>query len=74
MNKAKERIGVFIEWRGRSLLLCEGIDELTKYEKEEIRLKAGSDTISIAGDELVMTYLTGDRIAIEGQIKVVSYV
>ena len=74
MNKMAEKIGVFIEWRGKSLVLCEGIDELTKYEKEEILLKAGSDTISVVGDGLIMTYLTGDRIAIEGQIKVVSYV
>lgn len=65
--------GVFIEWRGKNLLLAEGIDALLKYGDGEILLGAGEDRISVRGEGLEMKYLTEDRIAVEGAMKAVSY-
>ena len=63
-----------MEWRGSSLLLVEGIDELIRYGREEILLGAEGQTISVRGKDLEMKFLTSDRIAVEGTLEAVSYV
>ncbi len=74
MNKISERTGVFMEWRGHSLLLVEGIDSLLSYRDNEIILGACEQKISVNGAKLEMKYLAKDRIAIEGNIRAVQYV
>lgn len=74
MNDFFEKEAVYIEWRGKKMLLAEGIDALLSYHEKEIILGASGQKLSVRGDNLEMKYLSDDRIAIVGTILAVSYV
>lgn len=65
--------GVYIELRDGKRLLAEGIDSLLEYGDTRVTVGAGEQRIVFVGDELEMTYLSENRIVLEGTIREVRY-
>ena len=65
--------GVYIELRDGKRLLAEGIDSLLEYGDTRVTVGAGEQRIVFVGDGLEMTYLSENRIVLEGTIREVRY-
>ena len=73
LKKLPRSEGVYIEWRNGNRLLAEGIDSLLEYGEERVAVGAGDRRIVFEGDALEMTFLSENRIVLEGDIRVVRY-
>ena len=65
--------GVYIELRDGRRLLAEGIDSLLEYGDTRVAVGAGAPRIVFAGEGLEMTFLSENRIVLEGIIREVRY-
>lgn len=65
--------GVYIELRDGKRLLAEGIDSLLEYSDTRVTVGAGTQRIVFSGNGLEMTYLSENRIVLEGVIREVRY-
>lgn len=65
--------GVYIELRDGKRLIAEGIDALLEYGDTRVTVGAGAQHIVFEGDGLEMTYLSENRIVLEGTIRTVRY-
>lgn len=65
--------GVYIELRDGKRLLAEGIDSLLEYGDTRVTVGAGAQRIVFSGNGLEMTYLSENRIVLEGVIREVRY-
>ena len=65
--------GVYIELRDGRRLLAEGIDSLLEYGDTRVAVGAGAQRIVFAGEGLEMTFLSENRIVLEGIIREVRY-
>ena len=65
--------GVYIELRDGKRLLAEGIDSLLEYGDTRVTVGAGTQRIVFAGNGLEMTFLSENRIMLEGTIREVRY-
>lgn len=65
--------GVYIELRDGRRLLAEGIDSLLEYGDTRVAVGAGTQRIVFAGEGLEMTFLSENRIVLEGTIREVRY-
>ena len=65
--------GVYIELRDGRRLLAEGIDSLLEYGDARVTVGAGTQRIVFSGEHLEMTYLSENRIVLEGTIREVRY-
>lgn len=73
LKKLPRSEGVYIEWRNGNRLLAEGIDSLLEYGEERVAVGAGDRRIVFAGSGLEMTFLSENRIVLEGDILEVRY-
>ena len=72
-NRLDEIIGAFVEIRGSSSLLADGIDGLIEYGSERIMLSMGKLTLTVRGSGLTLRFYTKTKIGIEGDISGVEY-
>ena len=65
--------GVYIELRDGKRLLAEGIDSLLEYGDTRVTVGAGNQRIAFIGERMEMTFLSENRIVLEGTIREVRY-
>lgn len=65
--------GVYIELRDGKRLLAEGIDSLLEYDDTRVTVGAGNRRIAFIGERMEMTFLSENRIVLEGTIREVRY-
>lgn len=65
---------VFIEIKGNQLLLAEGYCRIEDYSEEAVVLSSDKLRISVTGNNLKLSHLSNERMAIEGRIKAFEFI
>ncbi len=60
--------GIYVEVRGRELLLAEGYCHIEEYTDTYVTLTSNRSKISVHGEALRLRHLSKERIAVEGRI------
>lgn len=71
MSRPKQ---IFLEIRGRELVLAEGYCRIEAYDESLITLASSQSSISIRGKGLQLRHLSDERIAVEGRIDSVEFI
>ena len=66
--------GIFIEIRGRNLLIAEGYCRIDQYTENKITLTSKNSTVSVSGEGLLLKHLSRERIAVEGRINSFAFI
>ncbi len=70
MNSEK----TYIEMRGKTHFLLEGLERIAEYGSSRITLSCGDYSVAVNGEGLSLTYLADTRISVEGRIASVEYI
>ncbi len=65
---------VFVEIRGREIVLAEGYCKIENYSDTCIVLSSTENTFSVKGTGLTLKHLSSGRIAVEGRINSIEFV
>ncbi len=64
---------VFVEIRGRELVLAEGYCRIELYSEECVILRSSQSQIQISGENLNLQHLSDERVAVEGRINGIEF-
>lgn len=65
---------VYIELKGKELLLAEGYCRIEDYNENTVVLSSEKLRISVTGEYLKLSHLSNERMAIEGSIKAFEFI
>ncbi len=68
-----QRGEVYIEIRGRELLLAEGYCRIEDYGETSLVLSSSNSSVRIRGEGLRLRHLANEGVAVEGRIVSVEY-
>lgn len=64
---------IFIEIRGREVLLAEGYCRIEEYTQTSVVLASDKEKFAVKGENLLLRHLSSQRIAIDGRIDGIEF-